>query len=379
MQSFLPIILRAMERVEHFVLRFGSWRLSMILLALAAGAAGVLAPLLFRAFGIEAENVAGMAALTGAIVAFPFFALFARLLGSFAASRRRLREAVDRVARKNRALAEAEEALRRANHRLETRVRERTAALENALVSARQANDAKTMFLANMSHELRTPLNGIIGYAEMIQNRRTLFESIDDETLDSYADSIAQSGRLLCAIVGDLLDLSRIESGAIELTPEPQCPRRAIGDIVRAILPTAERRGQHVTMDVAPGGPRLHADRLALHQIVTNLLSNALKYSPDGAEIVIAVRFEKGTAHVTVTDPGIGMSEADIAEATEPFSRFSDAHIASGESIGLGLSIVSKLCLLHGGTLGFDSAPGQGTAVTVTFPAPVPVESALRA
>ena len=219
-----------------------------------------------------------------------------------------------------------------------------------------------------MSHELRTPLNGIIGYAEMLAEREALFAGLAPEKIDEYADAIRSSGMHLSAMVSDLLDLSKIEFGQYEKNIEQVCTRSLLDSVVDEVQHMAASRGQHIDLRGISDIPAIDSDPRAIRQIFTNILVNALKYSADGATVSVELGAMGGGIRFAVIDTGIGMSDLAISEATKPFSKFSDAHIAAGQSIGLGLSIVSRLCDLLDGRLELISAEGQGTTARVFVP-----------
>ena len=310
--------------------------------------------------------VAGGAA---AVVSLPMVQVFVLAVYRLDDSNQRLLSTKNKLNMKNIELAKAHGALSELNQQLEFRVAERTAKLEEALGEAETANKTKTVFLANMSHELRTPLNGIIGYADMIKNRKALLLDIADEKIDEYAEAIFASGQHLNAMVGDLLDLAKIECEEFEFDLTPQNINSLVGEVITELTATAETREQTILVNFTSSEITLFTDRRALHQILSNLLSNALKYSSNGQQVRIDVSSDGSETTLSVVDSGIGMSAEDIVKATKPFSRFSDAHIASGQSVGLGLSIASRFCKLLGGTLSFSSAVGAGTTVRVSFPA----------
>ncbi len=309
--------------------------------------------------------VAGGAAI---IVALPLVNFFTDSVYSLHNANERLLNTKTKLNFKNEELAKTRDAVSELNMDLEARVAARTAELEAALREAEKANASKSIFLANMSHELRTPLNAIIGYAEMIANRHKLFADMPSERLDDYATAIFASGHHLNAMVNDLLDLSRIEFEQFDYEPVAIPAKDLINEVLAELGPKMIARHQTVDIELAGDDVTLYSDRRATHQILTNLLSNALKYSHEGQSVTISVERAATMTSLIVTDYGIGMSEDSIAKATEPFSRFSNAHIASGESIGLGLSIVNKLCNVLGSKLSLNSIDGSGTIARVDFP-----------
>ena len=334
-----------------------------VLLAVAASHA-----LWFFYTGGIPDGLTFVAVASALIVSVPMVHVFVIAVFQLDASNRRLLNTKTHLNFQKEELTQARDALSELNAELEARVAERTHDLEMALFAAENANAAKSTFLAHMSHELRTPLNGIIGYAEMIANRDALFGGFANEQLDEYASAIHTSGRRLNAMVSDLLDLSKIEFDQFDITEKEVLLSDLIDEAVREQRPVAASRRQSIDV-VLPERPLLlHTDPRAAHQILSNLLSNALKYSDDGQSIEVSVSCSPTNTSITVRDHGIGMSEEALAKATQPFSKFSNAHIASGESVGLGLSIAFKLCDLLGGQLILRSAEGEGTLACIDFP-----------
>jgi len=318
--------------------------------------------------GAVPDGLTVVAGGTAMIVATPMVQVFVLMMHDLHRTNERLIGAQALLRRKNIELCSTRDALAALNDGLEARVVRRTTQMKKALDTAEEANAAKSMFLANMSHELRTPLNGVIGYAQMIVERNTLFDSIRPEQISEYAGAILSSGRHLDAMVGDLLDLSRAEFGQYEVRIKPFCIRQLVRDAVDEMLPAARARGQTVEVILPVGTPPVEADARAVRQILTNLLSNALKYSKDGDTVTVRLDHAPGSIGLEVGDTGIGMTDDAITEATEPFSTFSDAHIAAGQSVGLGLSIVKRLCDLMDATFTMASVEGRGTTVSVTLP-----------
>jgi PAS domain S-box-containing protein len=240
-------------------------------------------------------------------------------------------------------------------------------ALRQAKNQAEGANRAKSEFLANMSHELRTPLNAIIGFAEIMRDR--LLGSIGNPRYAEYANDIHSSGTHLLGIINDILDLSKVEAGHLELDEQ----MIDLHDIVKStlgLLREGAAAGRiEVKTDLAGQALLIRGDERKLKQIVTNLLSNAVKFTPPGGEIVIAARLEEGRVLLEVRDTGIGIAPEHVARALSPFGQVDSRLNRRYEGTGLGLPLARALAELHGGTLTLDSAPGRGTTVRVTLPA----------
>ena len=317
--------------------------------------------------GVVPDGVTVVAGGVALVVAAPMVQMFVFAVFQMNSSHSRLLNTKTKLNFNNDQLKKTRNELAQANESLETRVAERTAELEEALQVAKNASAAKSMFLANMSHELRTPLNGIIGYSEIIAKRATLFPDISAEKIDDYALAIHRSGRHLNAMVDDLLDLSKIEAEQVDVTLAPLRVDLLMQDLVEELGPVASTRGQAIDLILPPDLVWFDTDTRALHQVLSNLLTNALKYSAEGQAVSLAVRSTPTEIAFIVADQGIGMSNAALSKAMEPFARFSDAHIASGESVGLGLSIAKKLAGLLGGRLSLKSVEGSGTTATVMF------------
>jgi two-component system, cell cycle sensor histidine kinase PleC len=240
--------------------------------------------------------------------------------------------------------------------------------LQSARKAAEIANRTKSLFLANMSHELRTPLNAISGFSDIME--RELYGSLGDPRYSEYARYIHGSGEHLLAIIGDILDLSRIEAGQDDLDESEV----ALADIIDACLPFVRERvveaKVHIHTHIAEGLPHLRVDVRRVKQILINLLSNAIKFTDPGGSITIRAAADKtGAVAITVRDTGIGMRPEDIPGVLEPFGQIDASLTRKYEGTGLGLTLVRQLTEAHGGILKVDSELGIGTTITVRFPA----------
>jgi len=218
-----------------------------------------------------------------------------------------------------------------------------------------------------MSHELRTPLNAIIGFSEIME--RGTFGPLGSERYGGYVRDIIRSSRHLLGIISDILETAKMEAGKIELDEEDVDLAEDVRDTVQLLGEQAALAQLTLTVDAAPTLPLLHADRRRIRQIVINLVSNAIKFTPPGGRIAVALRHApSGEVTLTVADTGIGIATANIPKVLAPFGQVEGPLNRRHEGTGLGLPLSKALAELHGGGLSIDSAPGQGTRVTVMFP-----------
>jgi PAS domain S-box-containing protein len=243
--------------------------------------------------------------------------------------------------------------------------------IERMLIEARNeaeaASRAKAAFLATMSHELRTPLNAIIGFGDLIH--RGVLGPIAPGKYCEYARDIAESGRFLLAIINDILDLSKIEAGQVTLEAETVDPADLLQRCRRFVELRARQEEVEIAVRAADGLPAIHADPRMLTQVVTNLLTNAVKFSGRRGVVALSAAVAgDGCLELCVEDHGIGMDEEEIQAALRPFEQVDREHARKHEGTGLGLPIVKGLVALHGGELAIKSARGIGTTAIVRLP-----------
>ncbi len=240
--------------------------------------------------------------------------------------------------------------------------------MRTAMEEAFAANRAKTVFLANMSHELRTPLNAVIGFAEIMEGQ--LFGPIGNPRYLDYAHDIRESGAHLLEVINDILDLSKIESGKVELNEEELDLGRILQSVARLLQHRATRAGLSLHTELPPHMPSVYVDGRLLRQILLNLLSNAVKFTDAGGTITTSAEIlENGGLALRVTDTGIGMDPAEIPIALTPFRQLDNSLSRKFQGTGLGLPLVKSLVELHGGTLIIETALNVGTTITVALPA----------
>ena len=226
------------------------------------------------------------------------------------------------------------------------------------------ANRHKSEFLANMSHELRTPLNAIIGFSEVLKER--IFGALNDKQAE-YMDDIHSSGHHLLSLINDILDLSKIEAGRMDLELSDFDLRASLQSALTLVRERATRHGIALSMDVADGIGVVVADERKLRQVVLNLLSNAVKFTPEGGRVALRALPVDGGVEISVADTGIGIAPEDQAAVFEEFRQVGDSALKH-EGTGLGLALAKRFVELHGGTIRVESATGKGTTFTFSLP-----------
>jgi signal transduction histidine kinase/CheY-like chemotaxis protein len=272
------------------------------------------------------------------------------------------------------ALASTE--LEQLTEHLEEEVQQRTQDLEEATLAAESANRTKSQFLANMSHELRTPLNAIIGYSEMLVEEA---EDLGHKQFVPDLRKIHTSGRHLLGLINDVLDLSKIEAGRMELFLEHVDIADIVGDVATTVKPLIERNGNRLHISVAADAGTMLADQVKLRQILVNLLSNAAKFTQAGTvQVTVARQSDPGSGdriRFTVSDTGIGMTDEQRAKLFQPFMQADASTTKRYGGTGLGLSITKRFVELMAGSISTDSVAGRGTTFVVDLPAEVPEQA----
>lgn len=250
--------------------------------------------------------------------------------------------------------------------------RDNTIVAENAIREAEQAREnareeirAKSQYLASVSHELRTPLNAIIGFSDVMKAR--LFGPMPARYAE-YADLIHESGQHLMDLIGDVLDMSKIEADKYELVEESFDIAEIIAISTKLMRLQAEEAGLSLTVDAMDGPIMVQADRKALRQILLNLLSNAVKFTPEGGAVVVMTRASGNKLVLAVGDSGVGIEPSEAERLGQPYTQAASARDTDKRGTGLGLSLVRALAELHGGKMSISSRKGQGTTVSVSLP-----------
>jgi PAS domain S-box-containing protein len=242
---------------------------------------------------------------------------------------------------------------------------------EAELVAARRAAEAascqKSDFLARVSHEIRTPLNAIIGFAEVMIEER--FGAVQNERYREYLRDIRTSGEHVVSLVNDLLDISKVEAGKLDLSFVAAALNDLVRESISLMQPQANRASVILRSSLAADVPAVVADQRTLRQVILNLLSNSIKFTAPGGQVIASTSFaESGEAILRIRDTGAGMSEEELARALEPFRQLTTASLADRTGTGLGLPLTKALVEANRAAFAIRSARGEGTVVTVTFP-----------
>ena len=260
----------------------------------------------------------------------------------------------------------AEEAIRRLNQELEARVADRTADLLEANEELKNASRLKSEFLANMSHELRTPLNAIIGFSEVLLDPE--LSRVGPEQRDQFVGNIHRSGKHLLALINDILDLSKVEAGRMELRYETLALGPLLEGCVSIVTPLADKKNIRLNAVCDPPHSRVRADPAKVKQVLYNLLSNGVKFTSEGGQVSVTASFSDNEARIAVRDTGIGIKPDDQELVFEAFRQIEQGTTRQQEGTGLGLALVKRLVELHGGRITVESTPGQGSCFTFTLP-----------
>ena len=239
------------------------------------------------------------------------------------------------------------------------------AALQQAKEAAEAATHHKSEFLANMSHELRTPLNAIIGFSEVLLEK--MFGELNEKQ-EEYLQDILSSGQHLLSLINDILDLSKVEAGKMELEPAVFNLRELLEGSLVMVKERALAHGLTLSLDVAEDIDTFIGDERKVKQVLFNLLSNAVKFTPDKGKVGVTATKTNGVVQVVVRDTGIGVAAEDQQQIFEAFQQVGKGMVGKPEGTGLGLALTKKFVELHGGRIWVESTLGQGSTFTFTLP-----------
>jgi PAS domain S-box-containing protein len=239
--------------------------------------------------------------------------------------------------------------------------------LRNAKRAAETANSHKSDFLARVSHEIRTPLNAIIGFSEMMVEER--FGPIGSPRYLEYAHDIGNSGKHVLDIVNDLLDISKIEAGQVSMEFVSVSLNDHLAESVSLLQPMANSQRVIIRTSLSASVPDVVADQRSIKQIALNLLSNAIRYTPSGGQIVVSTSYEpSGNVMIRIRDTGIGMNRKELEQAMKPFGQVGPGPRQRGDGTGLGLPLTKAMVEANRAQFEIVSAPGEGTLVSISFP-----------
>lgn len=244
---------------------------------------------------------------------------------------------------------------------------------EQEKIRAEEANQSKSEFLANMSHELRTPLNAINGFSDIM--KKEMFGPLGDPRYKEYVNDILFSGQHLLSLINDILDMSKIEAGKMSLNTEFMQLNDMVTQVIRIVRGRAEDNRLKLIYDDSPL-PEIEADPRAVKQILLNLMTNAIKFTPEGGAVTCKVIPKSAGLIIRISDTGIGIAQDDIDRLAKPFEQIDSQHSRQHEGTGLGLALSKSLVELHGGNFKIESVLGEGTTVIFTLPNKPPVQKA---
>ncbi len=241
-----------------------------------------------------------------------------------------------------------------------------SAAEQDARIQAQLVTKIRSEFLTNMSHELRTPLNTVMGFSKMLSDHAT--RPLKDQDIVDYSRIIHGAASQLLSVINDILDMSKIQAGRYVLDHIDTDVDDILRSCVLGFRPQADAAGIALTEEIAPGLRPVRGEPAKLHQIVSNVLSNAIKFTPRGGTVTISASDRLDAVAIVIQDTGIGMSDDDIAVALTPFGQVDGSHTRWREGTGLGLPIANSLVQLHGGQMSIRSSRGSGTNISILLP-----------